>query len=48
MSTVKKGILARTKQWAKHLRPFGKRQQNKAERKAGAVDIKKQKNESND
>jgi len=43
MATIKKGIIAKTSQWAKHLRPWGKRQQAKAERAAGRKDIKKQK-----
>lgn len=34
MATVKKGILTRAGEWWKHLRPYGKRQFWKRERKA--------------
>lgn len=46
MSNVKKGILAKTIAWAKHLRPFTKRKQWKRERKAGQSEARKQHEES--
>lgn len=39
MATVKKGILTRAGEWWVHLRPYGKRDFWKGERKAAAVDI---------
>ena len=39
---MKQGILAKTIQWAKHLRPYWKRRQWKRERKAAQKDIKDQ------
>jgi hypothetical protein len=35
MSTKKKGMLTVSGEWAKHLRPYGKRRHWKQERKAG-------------
>lgn len=37
MATVKKGILTSPPIWAKHLRPWGKRQFWKMERKAAKI-----------
>lgn len=45
MSHARKDTLTKPKQWAKHLRPFGKRQQAKAERKAAQKDIQTQQKE---
>ena len=42
INQMKAGILAKTIQWAKHLRPYWKRKQWKRERKAAAKDIKDQ------
>lgn len=39
---MKQGILAKSVEWAKHLRPFGKRRQWKKERKAEAREIRQQ------
>ena len=39
MATVKKGILTRAGEWARHLRPYGKRDFWKGERKAAERDI---------
>jgi hypothetical protein len=40
MAHVRKDTLAKTSEWAKHLRPFGKRKQAKAERRAATKEIK--------
>lgn len=40
MSTIKKGILTHAGEWAKHLRPWGKRQFWQGERRAAAEDAK--------
>ena len=42
MATVKKGILTRAREWWKHLRPFGKKDFWKRERKAGQREAKKE------
>lgn len=42
MAHKRKDTLAKTNEWAKHLRPFGKRQQAKAERRAAKKEIKKE------
>ena len=42
MSHVRKDTLAKTREWAKHLRPFGKRKQSKMERQAVAREIETQ------
>ena len=42
MSHTRKDTLAKTRQWAKHLRPSGKREQAKAERRAVMKEIKNQ------
>ena len=42
MSTVKKGVLAHSKEWAKHLRRWGKRCFWKQNRKAEGREIKDQ------
>jgi len=39
MTHVRKDTLAKTKEWAKHLRPFGKRVQAKSERRAAKAQI---------
>ena len=39
---MKKGILAKKIEWAKHLRPWGKREQWGRERMAEATDIEKE------
>lgn len=43
MSTKRKGTLVVSKEWAKHLRPFGKRNTAKRERLASKKEIKKEK-----
>jgi hypothetical protein len=43
MAHTRKDTLTRTHEWAKHLRPFGKRRQSKAERKAAEKQIKEEK-----
>jgi len=45
MSHTRKDTLAKTVEWAKHLRPFGKRRQAKAERAAASKEIQTQKKE---
>lgn len=45
MSTVKKGILTPAPEWAKHLRPYGKRQFWKGERKAAQRWVDREKND---
>jgi hypothetical protein len=40
MATVKKGILTRAGEWWVHLRPYGKREFWKGERKAAERDIR--------
>ena len=47
MGTQKKGHLAESVEWAKHLRPKGKRRQAKAERQAGQQAIRKEKEDTN-
>ena len=42
MATKKKGNLTVTKEWAKHLRPKGKRMYWKNERKASKLNLKKE------
>ena len=42
MAHKRKDTLAPCKEWAKHLKPFGKRQQAKAERRAAKNQIKKE------
>lgn len=42
MSTVKKGVLTSSREWAKHLRPWGRRRFWSAERVAGRVEIREQ------
>lgn len=39
---MKQGILVKSKEWAKHLRPFNKRRQWRAERKAEAPEIERE------
>jgi UDP-2,3-diacylglucosamine pyrophosphatase LpxH len=39
MATVKKGILTRAGEWRVHLRPYGKREFWKGERKAAVRDV---------
>ena len=46
MAHVKKGQLARTILWDRHLRPFWRRQQWRRERAAGKKEINRQINES--
>jgi len=41
MANVRKGTLVAPKEWWKHLRPYNKRKQNKAERKAWKKEVKK-------
>lgn len=42
MSSVSKGKGAvKTKQWAKHLRPFGKKEQNRLVRRDGKKQIRR-------
>jgi hypothetical protein len=43
MSTKKKGTLAAPVEWAKHLRPYRKRQQWKKERAAAKKQVRKHK-----
>jgi hypothetical protein len=47
MSTVKKGILTKPLEWAKHLRPFGKKAFWSKERINVKKDIEKRKEETN-
>jgi hypothetical protein len=42
MAHTRKDTLTATREWAKHLRPFGKRRQAKQERKAAQLQIKKE------
>lgn len=42
MAHVRKDTLTKTIEWAKHLRPFGKRRQAKQERRAARKDIDKE------
>ena len=42
MGNVKKGLLTASPEWAKHLRPWWKRQFWKGERKVGKNEIKRQ------
>jgi hypothetical protein len=42
MAHVRKDTLAKPKEWAKHLRPFGKRKQAKTERKTAQKEIQKE------
>jgi hypothetical protein len=42
MSSVKKGFLTSSKEWAKHLRPYWRRLFWKGERKAGTKEARKQ------
>ena len=42
MSTVKKGVLTASGEWAKHLRPAGRRRYWSAERAAGRIEIREQ------
>jgi len=46
MAHSRKDTLAKTREWADHLRPFGKRQQAKAERRAARRDIATRRAES--
>jgi hypothetical protein len=41
MAHKRKDTLARVQEWAKHLRPYGKRVQAKAERRAANKEIKR-------
>jgi len=41
MATKKKGKVTTSKEWAKHLRPSGKRTANKAERKCAKDSLRK-------
>jgi hypothetical protein len=41
MSHKRKDTLVKPKEWAKHLRPFGKRVQSKAERRAAKKEFDK-------
>lgn len=41
MAHTRKDTLIKPKEWAKHLRPFGKRVQSKAERQAAKKEINK-------
>jgi len=41
MASKKKGLLTASKEWARHLRRFGKRVFWKSERRAAAKDAKK-------
>jgi hypothetical protein len=43
MSHVRKDTLTKPRQWAKHLRPYGKRMQSKAERQAVKKEIEREK-----
>jgi hypothetical protein len=45
MGHVRKDTLSTPVEWAKHLRPWGKRVQSKAERKAAQKEVKKDRNE---
>lgn len=42
MAHVRKDTLTRSREWAKHLRPFGKRKQAKGERVAAKKLIEKE------
>jgi hypothetical protein len=42
MSKKSKGMLVVSKEWAKHLRPFGKRKVAKRERLASKIEIAKE------
>lgn len=46
MGHIHKGTCAPTVEWAKHLRPFGKRRQAKAERAANKKQIQKENDNS--
>ena len=46
MSHKRKDTLAKTREWAKHLRPFEKRKQSHRERRAAIEDIHKQNTEA--
>jgi len=48
MAHKRKDTLAPTPEWAKHLRPFRKRKQAKAERRAGNANIRRESRDSYD
>jgi len=46
MAHKRKDTLVRTSEWAKHLRPFGKKQQSAKERRAARKEIQKDSSEA--
>ena len=46
MAHARKDTLTKPREWAKHLRPFGKRRQSKLERKAAQRQIRKRRHDS--
>jgi hypothetical protein len=47
MASVKKGFLAASREWARHLRPYWRRQFWKQERRGGRKEARKQLGDSN-